>query len=1036
MLQQQTKDKYVSKIRELNKRFLIAACIVMFAALAIGSHILPRDSWGKDDRCSVYPEPIYQVFSNGQRKELTLPGRCEGERGQVMTMVTTLPDTIEEGTYLCFRSAKQHMKFYMDGKLIMEYDTSANRLTGRVDSLAYVFVPIAVEDAGKEVFFTTQTDSSYSGYVYRAYIGSQMGIWFHIISGNGIVFFVAVLLMILSVFFMITSAVLSYIYKQEVELIYLAGGIFIASLWELANGEFRQLFFPNLSIPNDLAFCAVMLLPLAFLQYINLLQKERYKRFLGIVSVLDILAFLPCIVLHVRKIVDYTDTIVLIDAMALLSLGAIVLTVILDVFSHKVREYRFVAIGLLVAVGFAVLQIVSYFRHINIFNGSVLELGLLFLLLCTSYHTFQDIRILEREQQKARVEAEAKGRFLANMSHEIRTPVNAILGLDTMILREAQDIDIKQYALDIQHAGQSLLSIINDILDFSKIKSGKLEIRPIEYDLSVLIQDVWNMIYLKAEDKGLELQFEVEEDLPLKLYGDDVRIRQVLINLLNNAVKYTEEGSVTLQLWCEPVRTDPYDTSFGQTDRFARLHFIVKDTGKGIREEDMDKLFAVFERIDEGNNRNIEGTGLGMSITTQLLEMMRSKLEIESEYGKGSAFSFVLTQKIMTEEPLGDWRSRGGQQATEYEYHASFIAPKAKILIVDDKEMNRRVLKQLLKEMYVQIEEAADGYECLEMTEKTTYDLIFLDHMMPGIDGCETLVRLREQEQNRDTYVVALTANAIVGVKEMFYEKGFNEYMSKPIDPDQLERLLFSALPKELIEETAKNRTKKTEEEIEEISEANLPEIYGINWILALYNLRDERLVRDTAEEFCRHGQKEWEELNQWYDAFASVSRQEYEEDPTPWKEALDRYRIQVHGMKSSAALIGATEVSELAKLLEFAAKDGRLDRIHMEMPLLKERWSDLTHALEVLLPQEEKKSFSPKAVVDYLTLLRLATEEGNTDMMDLVVRQLQEFALPAEKKEEFRALEQAVYDLDFATTKSVLARLQQWIAESTKDTF
>ncbi len=1031
MQAKKTKEKYIGKLNRALKISLVVSSLVMLVALAIGSRILPHDDWGQDASGRDYGEPVYQEFADGSREEMELPGRCRGKRGEVMTLVTRLPEEIKEGTYLCFRSAKQKMRFFIDGRQIMQYDTDADRVTGMIDPAAYVFVPISVNDAGKELYIETQTDSSYSGYVYRIHIGSQMGIWKDIVSGYGGVFFIAILLLILSIFFIVTSVALSYLYRQEVELIYMAGGIFIAALWELANCEFRQLFFPNLSVPNDLSFYAVMLLPLAFLQYVNILQKGRYRRMFLTASLLDVCVALPCAVLHIRKIVDFTDTITLLDLTALLSIGVIFVGLLRDIRAHRIKEYRAVAVGLLLAIVCAIIQIISYFQHINIFNGVTLELGMLCLLFSASYHTFSGILMEERERQKAKMEADAKGRFLAHMSHEIRTPVNAVLGLDTMILRESKDLNIKQYAMDIRNAGQNLLSIINDILDISKIESGKMEIVPVEYDLSVLIHDVWNMIHVRAEDKGLELSFDVQEDLPLKLYGDDVRIRQILINLLSNAVKYTEKGSVTLRITGEAAEPDTNRAgeSGGAEGALFRLHVRVRDTGIGIKDEDLDRLFTDFERIDEERNRNVEGTGLGMSITTQLLDLMGSRLEVESEYGRGSAFSFVLEQKALSDEPLGDWTKRIGSQAKEYEYHAAFTAPKAKILVVDDKEMNRRVFKHLLKAMRVQIDEAADGWQCLKMTEKKKYDLIFLDHMMPGIDGCETLKRMRAQEKNKTTYTVALTANVIAGVREMFYAEGFDEYMAKPIDPDQLEHLLFTVLPEELLEKAPEDGGVQEKDTVNLPEAPDLPEVPGVNWMLAMYHLRDAAIVRETAVDLCRNARHEWEELQMWYDAFAEVPREDYEKGQAGVADAVDRYRIQVHAMKSSAALLGATEVSELAKLLEYAAKEGRLDRIHMEMPLFKERWEALGSALEVLLPQEEKKPFSAEAVDDYLTLLELAQAEGNTDMTDLMIAQIAAFALPEALEEDFRALEQAAYALDGDGIRESLARFREKLA-------
>ena len=326
--------------------------------------------------------------------------------------------------------------------------------------------------------------------------------------------------------------------------------------------------------------------------------------------------------------------------------------------------------------------IVMYFQRTSLFTGVTLALGLICLLVFSVINTVREILYMEREKQQALSASEAKGRFLANMSHEIRTPINAVLGMDAIILRESKESRIREYAMDIQNAGQSLLALINDILDISKIESGKMELVPVEYDFSSLVHDIVNMISMKAEAKELAVELEVEESLPSRLWGDDVRIHQVLINLLNNAVKYTEEGKVTLTIGGEVHENK------------VLLQFAVEDTGIGIREENLSKLFAEFERIEESRNRNVEGTGLGMSITTQLLGMMGSRLQVESEYGKGSRFYFELEQRIVDGEPVGNLEERIRKQAREYSHTVEFTAPDATVLLVDD-----NAVKQLSKDV-------------------------------------------------------------------------------------------------------------------------------------------------------------------------------------------------------------------------------------------------------------------------------------------------------------------------------------------------
>ncbi|MGN0341223.1 MAG: cache domain-containing protein, partial [Roseburia sp.] len=380
---------------------------------------------------------------------------------------------------------------------------------------------------------------------------------------------------------------------------------------------------------------------------------------------------------------------------------------------------------------------------------------------------------------------QAKSQFLAQMSHEIRTPINAVLGMNEMILRESEEEDIHEYAENIESAGKTLLTLINSILDFSKIEDGKMDIVPVRYETSNLVMDLVNMISDRAKKKDLLLELQIDETLPRSLYGDDVRIRQIIVNLLTNAVKYTREGKVTLVMQRQEV---------ADGDENIVLHVEVADTGIGIREEDMDKLFESFQRLDEEKNHNVEGTGLGISIVQSLLKMMGSSLEVESEYGKGSRFYFDLKQKIVDGTPVGKdviQRERVMKEEKRYLY-----APDADILIVDDNQMNLKVAMGLLKRSGIKVDTATGGRKCIEMVQKKQYDIIFMDHMMPEMDGIETMKALRKSDfLPVSTKIIVMTANAIAGAREQYMAEGFDNYLSKPIAVDGLEKVLAEYLP-------------------------------------------------------------------------------------------------------------------------------------------------------------------------------------------------------------------------------------------------
>lgn len=398
-----------------------------------------------------------------------------------------------------------------------------------------------------------------------------------------------------------------------------------------------------------------------------------------------------------------------------------------------------------------------------------------------------ETKVLKLEKDAADDANKAKSNFLANMSHEIRTPMNAILGMDEMILRESNDPEIKKYATDIHSAGKTLLSIINDILDLSKIESGKMELVPVDYDFASVLNDVVNMTMVKARDKGLTYEMNVDPAIPSMLHGDEIRIRQVILNITNNAIKYTEEGGISV------------DVGFDHAP--DELVVKVADTGIGIRDEDMDKLFSSFQRLDETRNRNVEGTGLGLNITRQLAEMMGGSIDVKSKYGEGSVFTVRIPQEVVDENPIGDYTKRLEKSREQKDaFIPKLVAPNAKILIVDDNEMNLEVITELLGESKIRTRVAMSGNECIEMVKKESFDVILLDQMMPGMSGTQTLEIMRNESLADGTPIIALTADAIMGARESYIREGFNDYLSKPVVYEELESMLIRYIDPALIE--------------------------------------------------------------------------------------------------------------------------------------------------------------------------------------------------------------------------------------------
>lgn len=390
---------------------------------------------------------------------------------------------------------------------------------------------------------------------------------------------------------------------------------------------------------------------------------------------------------------------------------------------------------------------------------------------------------------------EAKTAFLSNMSHEIRTPINAVLGMNEMILRETNDPQILSYSRNIKNSGDTLLGIVNDILDLSRIEAGKMEIIATDYDFSSLLDDLVAMIRPSLENKGLELKVDIDPEIPKALFGDELKLKQIITNILTNAVKYTETGSVKLSA--------TYDKNIKINDCIV-LMVSVKDTGIGIKPENIKRIFTEFERFDRMKNRSIQGTGLGMAITNNLLKMMGGTIDIQSEYGNGSEFTIKLVQTVRKWDPIGNYSLTTTKDESSGErYIPKFKAPKARILAVDDMAVNLVVFKGLLSKTGVGIDTADNGDTAISLAALNKYDIIFLDHMMPGKDGIETLHEMNADpdNKNKETPVICLTANAVAGAKEFYIEAGFDGYITKPINSKELEQTIYDHLPKDLIVE-------------------------------------------------------------------------------------------------------------------------------------------------------------------------------------------------------------------------------------------
>ncbi len=656
---------------------------------------------------------------------------------------------------------------------------------------------------------------------------------------------------------------------------------------------------------------------------------------------------------------------------------------------------------------------VNEIREIEVKSGD--ELELLYRDIRTGIDSLVEHIQLVREEEQLKNELkiekaanEAKSSFLSNMSHEIRTPINAILGMDEMILREADEPQLTEYALNIQTSGKTLLSLVNDILDFSKIEAGKMELVEAEYELSTLINDLVTMIGVKASQKKLDFIVHVDETIPNKLFGDDVRIKQCVLNILTNAFKYTEKGSVTLRV---TSRTS-------ENDEHIFVGFRVTDTGIGIKEEDIQKLFSPFERIEESRNRTIEGTGLGMNIVKHLLSLMGTQLTVKSVYGEGSDFSFEVEQKIVDKEPIGEFKAAYKNSVEKREkYKALFRAPNAKILVVDDTVMNLTVIKGLLKETKIQVETAESGFEALDKIEGNRYDCVFLDHRMPEMDGIETLAEIKKRygDEKLKCPFIALTANVLSGAREEYLSAGFDDYLPKPVDAGELEKLLLKYLPDEKIDDedqVSRDGESDNDDGGSELMRV-LDSIDGIDPETALSNAGSADLLSDLLHQFRDSIEEKADLIEKYYEA-------------SDWKN----YTIFVHALKSSSRLIGAVELSDLARELEEAGNKEDEQKLRQDTGQLLDKYRSYLEKLDRVVKTDDKESDSDKPEIpedelkDILQALHEFITVFDYDSAEDALKELSQYSLPVELSEKLEKFKKALDKVDRSEMTAILSDL------------
>ena len=910
MLREKNRDKWITCT-------FYVVVIAWFILILVGEIVLPAERASFTNTIPLYEGTWVQV-SGGNRTQVEVPSHFDVEPGDMMILETTIPADVNEGKVFCFRASQQTIHIYVDGELRLEYDTSDSRPFGKNSTSSFVFCPLTTADAGKVLRIGCWSDSVYSGVMNEVYYGSSVDIYSMIVRQNLPEMAIAALMLLIGLTVLIICFVIRIGMGKKLPLEYLAICIIFAAIWIMSESKIQQFLVPNSSIIGISSFYVIMFIPFAAALYLDALQEERFHRFYTFMNCLLIADALVCTFLQVSDIMDLLETMYFTHAICILLMVGAFVCMFRDMQTGMMKRYGQVAIGFVFFALFTILELLLVYAKTYKLVGLSLSVGLLILLATAAVKTVQDIVQEERKRQKAVVAGEAKDEFLTRMSHEIRTPINSMLGMNEMILRENTDATINEYALNVERAGRMLLDLVNDILDLSKIQSGKMELVLHSYAVAPMIMDLANMFTERAENKGLEFVLQVEESLPTELVGDEIRIKQIVGNLLSNAVKYTKTGSVKLKVE-------------GVLDEFGvyMLCFTVEDTGQGIKQENFDMLFHKFTRLEESNNQAIQGTGLGLSITQMLVNLMNGTIRVTSEYASGSTFVVEIPQEVFDITPIGEI---GNYKSVKpiVEYRERLHADGAHILSVDDNEMNQAVLRTLLKKTGIKVDTAFSGMECLKKCEVERYDLIFMDHMMPEMDGIETFHKLREESGlNAKTKVIALTANAISGMKEMYLREGFSGYLTKPIDYASLQEILVDNLPGEMVSwkdegweaESKREETGKEDPVDAEGSQENgdgendCPDYIQIDRKLGLsYCADDESFYQEMLMMFCQQGPENRSKLQEYLQA-------------ENWKE----YATIAHAVKSTALSIGGKNFSELAKEHELRGKAGDGEFIRKE---------------------------------------------------------------------------------------------------------
>ncbi len=969
-----------------------------------------------------FAQPWSYEFSDGVSGETALPARLsyQGD-ADTLTLTNTLPD-VWDGMVFIYRSRHSDVKIYIGGELV--YDSMKSQ-EGEVKKGLFPLagniwneVSLREEYSGQKIVIkSTCALRRYLRGPGDVYLGDRATFFLQLVEskastivGSGVLAILATILFVAWVILTVTTR------KKYSEILCLALFTASMSLWGFTESRCLQFGMQNMRGHSVFAFEILPLIPVPIALYFTYGKRHQTVRLARVAAVIPLVIWALNNLAHFLGILDLAATLPLTQVMLIfevLFIGVIQgHDLLLDRNSNGADSggifWRVPLVGLVIMVPFVLWDLRKYLLADLYFTdkADATCFGIIAYIIALACHSA--LR-LASENFKIAAASEAKTQFLANMSHEIRTPLNAVLGFDELILRDAKDKKILDYAVSIQNAGVSLRDTINSILDFSKIESGRIEITSAPYHTVQLIDNVSSIASALAAKKNLYFRIEIDENLPAHMDGDEVHIRQVLVNLLTNAVKYTYEGGVIFRVQL----ADGPDEEGNCMVRYA-----VKDTGLGIKQEDRERLFEKFERLDPDVNRNTEGTGLGMSIVAKLLEAMGSKVELESVYHAGSEFYFYLTQKALGTEKVGIYEEAKTKADAQIPQYESFTAPDARVLVVDDVRMNLQVVCGLLEHLQMKIDTAESGEEAVALAQKYHYDVILMDHMMPGMDGITAARQIRGLGvKTGDHYyetapILALTANALSGMREMYLEAGMQDFISKPVRGRDLEAVLKKWLPADKIVPGGRQENENVTCQAED---AGNESVTG-DWEVSIDGLNVEE-----AKAYFTQKEMYIDALGTFLAAIPATA----EKIDTYGKTgAVQDYIVIVHGLKSSSRIIGAEQLSELARQSEQLAKSGAFVEAVEKTPQLLQLLSDVQSAIRGYLgnePARPKQTLTKEELTE--SLLRLRDCARDFDMGGLLAweKATADDGIPEEYQEVWNQVKEAVTNVAFSRLSEIL---------------